>query len=541
MSEPRGESGDLSRGLRAVAEFAGLLYDDADFFVGVLDEEGRLWYANEAALSLVDADEAAVYGTPFWETPWVTHDAGARDVVREGVASALDGDRRRFVTTHPSEGQTDLDVEMDVRPLWGPPESVDAPETEGVFAVVVTGRDVTQRTNLAAAQRANLDALEGLYETAADSDLSFEERVRALLRVGKDRLGLGEAFYTKIDGDVQFVKTSIADHPLLQEGEQADLANSYCKPTISSEEMVVMNDVGESAFADDSAFDTFGLECYLGAKLEVGDAVHGTICFADTEPRATPIRETEEAFVKLLAEWLNHELDHQRRQQSLERQNERLDRFADVVTHDLRSPLNVATGHVDLAVSEVEPGSEAAEHLENAARALERMDELVEEVRSLAKQGEVVGEFELVSLSAVAREAAETALPEEATLELDVAAGDELSADGERLRTVFENLYANAVNHGGPAVSVVVGSFDPQSGDGAAGFYVADDGPGFEQDDPDVVFEEGHTTRSGGTGYGLGIVSAVADAHGWTATAGDSESGGARVDFRDVEFSPDVA
>jgi len=174
MSDSSGVTGELDRGRRVLAEFAGLLYDDADFFAGVLDAEGRLWYANDAALSLVDAGEQAVYGTPFWETPWVTHDPAAREVVRAGVTAALEGDRQRFTTTHPGAGRTDRDVEMDARPLWETPDPVDASETDGVFAVVVTGHDVTERTNLAAAQQANLEALEGLYETAANSELTFE-------------------------------------------------------------------------------------------------------------------------------------------------------------------------------------------------------------------------------------------------------------------------------------------------------------------------------------------------------------------------------
>jgi len=198
----------------------------------------------------------------------------------------------------------------------------------------------------------------------------------------------------------------------------------------------------------------------------------------------------------------------------------------------------VASGHLDLAASKVE--GDAGDHVADAIDAVDRMTELVDEVRSLAEQGDVVGDPEPVSLSEVAREAADTALPEDAALSVDTPAGDVLEADRERLRTVFENLYANAANHGGDGVAVTVTTYDAAEGDGEAGFYVADDGPGFSQDDPEAAFEEGHTTRKDGTGYGLSIVAAIAEAHGWTTSAGESDAGGARFDFAGVEFKPAV-
>ncbi|MFB6073053.1 MAG: sensor histidine kinase [Halobacterium sp.] len=96
-------------------------------------------------------------------------------------------------------------------------------------------------------------------------------------------------------------------------------------------------------------------------------------------------------------------------------------------------------------------------------------------------------------------------------------------------------MFSNAADHGGDEVDVTVGS--AHFGDDA-GFYVADDGPGFSESDPSVVFEEGHTGREDGTGYGLAIVEAVVEAHGWTVSAGESESGGARFEVAGVEFEP---
>jgi signal transduction histidine kinase len=103
-----------------------------------------------------------------------------------------------------------------------------------------------------------------------------------------------------------------------------------------------------------------------------------------------------------------------------------------------------------------------------------------------------------------------------------------LSADRRKLRRLFENLFANAAEHGttdrddGLTVEV---------GDTERGFYVADDGPGIPERDREVVFERGYSTADG-TGYGLAIVAELAAAHGWSVSVTESESGGARIDVR---------
>lgn len=526
------EGGDGPERRRILREYADHLYGGADFFAGVYDPDGRLLYANEAALGLVDATLDELSGEHFDDTPWFADAPAANDEFVAHLDAAAAGDPQHFETANPGGGEDTLDVEIDMRPLE---------DDDGVFAVAVTAADVTRREDLETAHEANLLALEGVYRTIADESLSFEERVEKLLEVGRDRLDLNEAFYTKIDGGVQMIQLSMGDHPLLAEGEQAPLADSYCKRTISNETgQFTVNDAGNTDFADDRGYEVYGLEAYVGSEILVGGATHGTICFADTTARETPIEETEQAFVNLLAEWLSNELEHQRRERSLEQQAERLDRFASVVTHDLRAPLSVAEGRLDLATSRLGDEHEAKASIEDARSALDRMDELITELRDLAREGEVVGDPEPVPLSEAAAAAASTALPETATLQMDNSAGAVLRADPERLRTAFENLFTNAVQHGGEDVTVWVTSVDPKTGGGSAGFYVADDGPGFGTSDPNVVFDEGYTTRDDGTGYGLSIVEAIADAHGWTISATESESGGARFDVRGVEFDPEL-
>jgi PAS domain S-box-containing protein len=196
----------------------------------------------------------------------------------------------------------------------------------------------------------------------------------------------------------------------------------------------------------------------------------------------------------------------------------RLEEFASVVSHDLRGPLNVILGQARLAID----APEAAE-LEKIVASGQRMETLIEDLLTLAQQGETVGDRTPTDLSAVVDDAWDAIETAEATL--DNRTERRLRVDRDRLRELLENLVRNAVEHAGPDVTVTVGPLD----DG--GFYVADDGPGIPPEKRGDVFEHGYTTHEEGTGFGLAIVERIAEAHGWSVSLTESESGGTRFEF----------
>jgi PAS domain S-box-containing protein len=224
------------------------------------------------------------------------------------------------------------------------------------------------------------------------------------------------------------------------------------------------------------------------------------------------------------------------RKRELEAQNERLDKFASVVSHDLRNPLQIAQGHLELAVDRLDTEDESLDRVHDA---LERMDALVADVLALAREGESVSEPAFVSLADTVRLAWSSV--DTAGARLAVETDATVLADAERLQRLFENLIRNAVEHGSASsqpeadareVIVRVGTFGTDGPDGARGFFVADDGPGIPPDERERVFEAGYSTSDDGTGFGLDIVRSIASAHGWPVGVTASDHGGARFEFR---------
>lgn len=204
---------------------------------------------------------------------------------------------------------------------------------------------------------------------------------------------------------------------------------------------------------------------------------------------------------------------------------------ASVVSHDLRNPLDVAKAHLRASREGDDP--EGDDHLQRVARAHQRMERIIEDVLTLARGEEVVEPQEGVDLEVAAEAAWETVDTGDATLvvaeQLPTAV-----ADPDRVQRLFENLFRNCIEHGTSeqdgAVRVTVGRLEEP-----AGFYVADDGVGVPEPERERVFDPGYSSDEHGTGLGLAIVARIADVHGWSRAITTTDSGGTRVEIRDVE------
>lgn len=218
-----------------------------------------------------------------------------------------------------------------------------------------------------------------------------------------------------------------------------------------------------------------------------------------------------------------------------------------VISHDLRNSLDVAKAHLQAAEETGDP-----EHFETIATAHDRMEQIVSDVLTITRDETTVAPSEQVSIGNTARAAWQAVDTGGATLNIGTGLPT-VTADADRLRRVFENLFRNSVEHGSMArgsegdgsaedtdsqsdagqggatadtqVTVTVGPLE-------SGFYVADDGVGIPPDEQENVTEPGYSSRANGTGLGLAIVEQIVAAHGWELTVTSATDGGAQFEIR---------
>ncbi|MDY6817178.1 MAG: PAS domain S-box protein [Halobacteriales archaeon] len=255
-------------------------------------------------------------------------------------------------------------------------------------------------------------------------------------------------------------------------------------------------------------------------SVPIGD--HGV--FQAVAKREGAFSESDRALAELLVSHTDSALSRVKREQQLKEQNDRLEEFVSIVSHDLRSPLTTARGRLELAQLDDDDA-----HLEDATNAVDRSLTLIEDLLRLAREGEQLGRTEPIDLATTVNESWRTV--ETAAADLCIETDRTIQADRSRFKQLFENLFRNAIDHGGPDVTVTVGDLDD-------GFYVADDGPGIPENQREHVFEAGHSSVDNSTGFGLHIVEKIAVAHGWDVAVTESSGGGTRIEFTNVESRP---
>jgi hypothetical protein len=392
--------------------------------------------------------------------------------------------------------------------------------------------EVVVRLSMDAPGLGGAEARRDLYEIM-DRDCSFEEKVERALALGERYLSVDNGHVAKIDQESDYWKAIASTDPPdgdFPVGLSLDLGETYCRRTATGESPVALHDAPAQGWADDPAYETHGLDCYHGTTITFDGEPYGTVCFVATDARSEPFSESETMFAELIARMIEHELYRER----TERQLDRMDNFASILSHDLRNPLTVAQGHLDSARE-----TDDDEDLRIVDESLDRIDELIDDVLTVARQGHQIDGTETVSLRELTDDCWGAVATADATLDVE---GDlTFRADRSRTKQLFENLLRNAVEHGstGPDSQarrdavVRVGVLD--DGDG---FYVADGGPGIPEGERRDVFDAGYSTGGDGLGMGLAIVDSVVTAHDWRITVTSGVDGGARFEVRDVITVP---
>ena len=379
----------------------------------------------------------------------------------------------------------------------------------------------------------------------------FEDRLKGL-HTGAQRLLAAETTTQVAEITVDII-TDIFDLPITAFWEH-DADENVLRPVAETDKAVTV--VGEAPTLERGdallweSFDTgeiknyddlteqsnvYNSETQLRSEVCIPCGDHGVIASAATERYA--FNEVDLKSLRLLEALITEAIAAVKREEqlaersaSLQQQNKRLEEFTGVVSHDLRSPLNRATGYLNLLKDEYDD-----EWIEKVGDALDRTKALIDDLLTLASQGETIDEKTETPLTEVVQRAWESVPTDKATLTISSDIG-QIPADKSRLRQALENLFSNAVEHGDTTSEVRVGTLIDNTG-----FYVEDNGSGFSSQDRAEIFEHGYSTSNSGIGLGLTIVRRICEAHGWEIQAADGHDGGARFEITgaDAYTEPD--
>lgn len=452
------------------------LFERSPDMLGVHDSDGTILDVNPRLCEKTGYSEDELVGMKIWELD----ETIAPEETRTALARMSVGERRELDTVFRHSDGSTFPVEVHIRRI----------ELDDTDRFVVISRDITDRQQRERELEQRTDELERMTANLEEQyRYLFEEApVMAVETRAEDGAPIVEDCNQLFAEKLGYDKADILERPL---------AEFYA----ADSQRQLLNESGyEQALTGDFTRENRELVAANGAVLE-------------TLLRAVPRYDLDGEVIGTIAFYIDIS-----EQKDLKRRNERLDEFASVVSHDLRNPLNVAAGRLELARVECD-----SEHFAAIDTAHDRMQTLIDDLLTLARQDEAT-DVEPVSLPTVTEDCWQTVATIDATLAVETERT--IRADRSRLQQLFENLFRNAIEHGGADVTVTVGELSETNG-----FYVEDDGPGIPVEDRKQVFEAGYSTNDEGTGFGLRIVREIVEAHGWNIRITDGPDGGARFEI----------
>lgn len=389
-----------------------------------------------------------------------------------------------------------------------------ADEQGNVIGLCGIGRETSDAEELRRKLEINEQALSALYSTSTNSKLTFDQKIDQILKLSQERLQTPLVAINRIKDEELIVEYINSDGDI-EPGVSCPLSQSFCRLTVDQKESVVVEKSKDEWVIDDPAYQKFGFETYIGSSIYVRGELYGTLCFGDTERTQYEFTTFEKRFVELLAQWISYELEERQAKEELRQQNERLNEFTRIVSHDMRNPLGVASGRVALARDTGD-----LSHLNDVIEALDRMDDIISYLLKISRGSKWADEPTELDIQQVAEQAWDFVdVPETAELYTEPVT---ITADYNGLLHLFENLFRNSLDYVGRNVTVRVGHCD-------GGFYVEDNGNSGSIDD---IFSDVSISITEGESIGLSIVNSIATSHGWEITPKESEDGGARFEFR---------
>lgn len=240
------------------------------------------------------------------------------------------------------------------------------------------------------------------------------------------------------------------------------------------------------------------------------------------------------------ADQLSSDMQHMlqraiRQNDDFERQKNRQMHFVGDVAHELRTPLTAIHGDAELMMDPEMPSEVREQFCKTIIKESERLTHLTNDLLSLQhiQEGDRAMDLKRVNLKDIANDAVDALVPviqkRKANVKVTGEAPDVLG-NADRLQEVVSNLVDNATRFIKPGGHVDVELYGL---DGNSIIAVKDDGTGFGDIDPNLLFErfyrtdESRARNSGGSGLGLAIVKSVVEAHDGTVHAFNRPEGGA--------------
>jgi len=288
-----------------------LIADIVTCSITEVDLDGRCVFVNKTGCEWFNGTTEELIGTRLRDRlPWKE-----REMVRDCFLRAYSGvPSSEEICFHFPDGVT-RECQFEANPRYDT-----AGDVCGLVVMIVdnTDRKKTERT------------LAELYSITSTNELSYEDKIAEILRLGCEHLELPFGIISHVIDDHYSITHSHCPGCELEPGMSFPLTDTYCTLTLDAKGPIATTEASQSEFAKHPCYQVFGLETYIGAPLLVNGEVYGTVNFTSADGRKRPFTEADIQIVRQFADWVGHEIARDQDHKALMQAKINLERIASI-------------------------------------------------------------------------------------------------------------------------------------------------------------------------------------------------------------------
>lgn len=293
-----------------------------------LDASGLWTFLGAGWSELTGQSVSQTLGTPFIESVRPEDRPHVSRVLESLLSGTHTADRCQFSLAYAPQRRMELNAER-------------LPDSLRAATIAGTLQDLTGAVDTLAELRESETAVRALYEVTLTADESFDERIARLLAMGCAQFGMDIGLLGRVLGDrYEVIAVCLPeDFPFgLAKGDGFALGRTFEREVLRSTEPLTIESAGTSQWRHHPAYTVRRLEAFIGTRVMVQGRIYGTLSFTSRTARP-PFRPLDLEIVKLMASYIGSEIAREEREQSLQRQYQRV-LLLKQITQKVRSTLD---------------------------------------------------------------------------------------------------------------------------------------------------------------------------------------------------------
>ena len=365
-------------------------------------------------------------------------------------------------------------------------------------------------------------------------DASIEDQLEPCLEEQNNVLQFDKCILTLNTHKKQQKEEIIIQTPNKPNGKGRDFLHLETEHESNNKNTVsAVNITNQSALPDQLTENQ--IQTHIISGLTNKDDTLGHIHLIDYNAPNRNMSTADRELIQLVAKTATGLIKSKNRKTELKHKIRKLQKFRYIISHDIISPLSTAKGRIEMAKHNLDNNN-----VNLAFEAINRIEGMIDSTERLLETEDTIEDRTEINIKEIAEDS--WSIISTPNAKLEIPNDFTIYGDQDQVKTILENLFKNAVEHGGEGITIYVREKQPiqtstrADPDGNRKLIIEDDGVGIPDSVKKDLFKEGTTTKHNEdiSGYGLSIVKTAVNAHGWNIHVKDSLKGGAKFIIESV-------